>query len=374
MSRSLSRRGTLSLLGAGVAGLSLPMPTGLARTKKTSGLAGIARQSGLLYGASAGGEIFENPAYRQLYLDETAILTTDVALKFDWIRPQRKIWDFSRADRLLKFTKANALAMRGHTLIWNENAPDWLKTLSRRDIRYEFDRHIDKVTARYAGQFHSWDVVNEPFWPGHGKTGGYRTGPWLEAMGSGYVARAFRRAAAVDPAVKLVLNEAHTERNDEVGKTIRASLLRLVDRLLEEGAPLHAIGLQGHLQPGKPYDDNVFTDFLWQINSRGLAIYITEFDINDETYPANLDQRDQRVALRGYTFLKKILKVPAVQMVVNWQLADPYSWYADLARSGQLRSRREPRPLPFDNAYRRKPLWTAMARAMAGRPRLRGSL
>jgi endo-1,4-beta-xylanase len=297
-----------------------------------------------------------------------------VALKFDWIRPQRKVWDFSRADRLFAFARANGLAMRGHTLVWNENAPDWLKGLSRRSIQYEFDRHIDKVAARYAGRLHSWDVVNEPFWPGHGKKGGYRTGPWFEAMGAGYVARAFRRAAAADPAARLVLNEAHTERNDDVGKTIRAAMLRLIDQLLDAGVPLHAIGLQGHLQPGKPYDDNAFADFLWQINSRGLAVYITEFDINDETYPGDLDQRDQRVALRGYTFLKTIFDVPAVQMVINWQLADHYSWYRDLARSGQLRSRRAPRPLPFDDTYRRKPLWTAMARAMAERPRLRGSL
>ncbi len=323
MPQNLSRRGMLFLLGAGSAGLA--MGPGAAKASRKAGLAAIAKQAGLLYGASAGGEIFDDPAYRQLYVDETAIITTDVALKFDWIRPRREVWDFARADRLLAFAQNNALALRGHTLIWNENAPGWLKTLSAREIRRVFDHHIDKVTTRYAGKLHSWDVVNEPFWPGHGKPGGYRDGPWYEAMGAGYVERAFARAAAADPAVKLVLNEAHTERNDAVGKAIRTSMLHLVDQLLDAGAPLHAIGLQGHLQPGKPYDDGVFADFLWQIDARGLDIYITEFDINDDIYAGSPAERDQRTALRGYTFLQHILAVPALRMIVNWQLADPYS-------------------------------------------------
>ena len=149
--------------------------------------------------------------------------------------------------------------------------PQWLRRKSGREIQYIFDQHIDKVAGRYAGKLHSWDVVNEPFWPGHGKQGGYRTGPWLEAMGPSYVKRAFLRTARADPAARLVLNEAHCERNDEVGKKIRAGMLRLVDDLLDAGVALHAVGLQGHLQPGKAFSDDAFTDFLWKLHERGLT-------------------------------------------------------------------------------------------------------
>ena len=69
--------------------------------------------------------------------------------------------------------------VRGHTLIWNDNAPEWLKRLSAREVERVFDRHIEVVVARYAGKLHSWDVVNEPFWPMDGEQGGWRAGPWF---------------------------------------------------------------------------------------------------------------------------------------------------------------------------------------------------
>ena len=97
---------------------------------------------------------------------------------------------------------------------------------------------------------------------GMAKRGGYRSGPWFEALGPSYVKRAFLKAASADPAARLVLNEAHCERNDEVGQKIRAEMLRLVDELLEAGVTLDAVGLQGHLQPGKAFSDRVFTRFL----------------------------------------------------------------------------------------------------------------
>ncbi len=68
-----------------------------------------------------------------------------------------------------------------------------------------FDLYIEEVAARYVGKLHSWDVVNEPFWPGHKAPGGYRLGPWYDTFGTEYVRRAFERVAMVDRKTKLVL-------------------------------------------------------------------------------------------------------------------------------------------------------------------------
>ena len=351
-------------MGAGLGGMLLP---GGAGAGTNGSLGKIAAKAGVIFGASAGDEIFQNPAYGDLYAAEARIITTDVALKFDWVQPSRGKWDFARAERLLRFAGEHAMAMRGHTLIWNENAPGWLKAAPARQRQRIMDEHIEKVASRFAGRLHSWDVVNEPFWPGHGKAGGYRDGPWLDAMGPGYIKRAFIRTAKADPKARLILNEAHCERGDDVGKSIRAAMLRLVDELQHAGAPLHGIGLQGHLQPQKPYDDNEFVDFLWQLNERKLDIYITEFDVNDEAYASNIARRDQQVARRCHDFLQAVLKVPAVKMLISWQLSDRYSWYKDIAAKSWPLARPAPRPLPFDAALRKKPAWSAMAAALEGR-------
>ena len=59
--------------------------------------------------------------------------------------------------------------MRGHTLIWNENMPDWVQAMSGAEVRRLFGEHADMVAGHCAGKLQSWDIVNEPFWPAQGK-------------------------------------------------------------------------------------------------------------------------------------------------------------------------------------------------------------
>ena len=356
----MSRR---TFLGGAAALASGALP---ARAQAAEGLGAIAARAGIEFGASIASVVGSDTDYARLYANETRLVTTDYALKFAALRPARNVFNFSDTDYLLAFAAQNKLPMRGHTLVWNENVPSWVKSLSLTEIQYVFDEHIDKVASRYAGKLHSWDVVNEPFWPAHGKLGGFRDGAWLEAFGPSYVERAFRRVAAIDPGARLCLNEAHCESDNEWGRGIRPRLLRLIDTLQSAGVPLHAVGLQGHLQPHEPYDDVFFRRYLEQIAERKLDIYITELDVDDQSYAADPARRDVAVAQRYEAFLKQVLAVPAVKVVVLWELSDKYSWYRT-TRPKDAASARTARPLPFDDAMQRKPAWDALARAFQAR-------
>ena len=167
----------------------------------------------------------------------------------------------------------------------------------------------------------------------------------------------------VDKKTKLVLNEAQTERDDEVGIAVRNGLLRLVDELKDAGVPLHAVGLQSHLQPRYPHDPARFADFVHALAGRGVDIYVTEFDVRDDTFPDDIAARDAMIADTAEKFLNNILRVPAVKAVITWELADNYSFYTDAAKRKDPLAQRLPRPLPFDAAMQKKPLWFAMARA-----------
>jgi endo-1,4-beta-xylanase len=327
------------------------------------GLHESAARAGILFGSSIARDIDNDSAYRQLYRDETRLVTTDYALKFDAMRPNEERIRFEDTDRLLAFAQDNGMAFRGHTLVWNENAPAWLKAKPLSDIARIFDSHVETVASRYAGKVTIWDVVNEPFWPDHGKPGGYRDGPWLQALGKGYVAAAFRRVAAIDPKARLALNEAHTEHGDRWAATIRPLLLRQVDELLDAGVPLHAVGLQGHLDSRLPADDLRFAEFVREIAKRKVEIHITELDVNDRQYADRVVERDRQVAARVYGFLREVLTVPQVKIVTTWQLSDRYSWYADPDIVKRLMNGRRARPLPFDDQLRRKPMWQAIKRA-----------
>ena len=332
-------------------------------------LGAIAAANGFVFGAAAGPVIDNDLAYRELYITHTKIVTTDVAMKMGTIAPQPGPKRFESADRLLRFCASNKIPMRGHCLIWNEWVPAWVKSMTTAERQTFFDSYIEEVVGRYAGKLHSWDIVNEPFWPGHKAPGGYRLGPWYDAFGTGYVRRAFERAALADKKTKFVLNEAQTERDDDVGRTVREGLLRLVDELQDAGVPLHAVGLQGHLQPRYPHDPARFADFVHALAERKVDIYITEFDVRDDTFPDDIPSRDAMIAETAEKFLNTVLRIPAVKDVITWQLADNYSFYTDAAKKKNPLAERLPRPLPFDDANQKKPLWYAMARAFKNNAR-----
>ncbi|MGL4496746.1 MAG: endo-1,4-beta-xylanase [Beijerinckiaceae bacterium] len=357
------------LAGAGAAiGAGAWSGAGLAQMAGTEpSLGALAARRGLLFGASATTGGLADAGYRALYQREARIITADYEMKFDVLRGSGPQVDFRAADALADFAKANSMGLRGHALIWNENLPRWLKVASRREIEAAFFSHIEETATRYAGRMHSWDVVNEAIWPDHGAARGLRRGAWHEALGPSYVRHAFQRAAQCDKSAKLVLNEAFCERNDGLGQAVRRHLLALIDELQDNDTPLHAVGLQAHLQPQFAHDDEVYVDFLRALAKRKLDIYITELDVDDSSYGDDVAQRDAKVAARYREFLTKVLTVPQVKVIVLWQLADRFSWYADPEIAKALKITRPMRPLPYDAALKRKPAWDAIADALKTR-------
>ncbi len=212
-----------------------------------------AQSNGLMFGASAAWEILRDPAYAALHRRHSRLLVTDLAMKFDYLRPREEVFAFEQADALLAFARENGMPFRAHTLFWNDYPPPWLQRKNARELERIFDLHLEIVATRYAGAVQSWDVVNEPFFPDHGMPGGFRKGPWFEAMGEGYIFRAFERIARIDRTAKLVLNEAFAEQDDRWGRGVRERLIPFIDRMLDRGLKLDVIGLQAHLKPGLPF-------------------------------------------------------------------------------------------------------------------------
>jgi endo-1,4-beta-xylanase len=126
---------------------------------------------------------------------------------------------------------------------------------------------------------------------------------------------------------------------------------------------LDIVGLQGHLQPKYPHDPARFAEFVHELGDLGVDIYITEFDVRDDTFPDDISARDEMVAKTAQAFLDDILQNPRVKAVIAWELADHYSFYTDLAKKKDPSATRLPRPLPYDLNLQKKPLWFAMQRA-----------
>ena len=358
----LTRRSVVSgLAAAGVVPLA---PTSRAfGLSSEAGLKDHAQRAGMIYGAAVGAENWAVPECRSMYEREARIVTTDLELKFAVLRPAQDVFNFAPADLVVNGARSSGMLVRGHTLIWNENNGDWLNRCSSREVERIFDEHIERVVSRYAGKIHTWDVVNEPFWPDHGELGGYRRGPWYNALGPGYIQRALKRVRSIDKSVKLCVNEANAENDSQWGITTRPCFARLIQQLRHDGTPLDAAGLQCHLQPDWPHDYGRLADYMRNLAASKIDIHVTEFDVNDKTFPAPISERDRAVAAEATSFMDAVLPVPELTMFITWELSDRWSFYYRDAVEKNPLAKRFPRPLPLDVDLQRKPFWAAMTRA-----------
>ena len=284
------------------------------------------------------------------------------SLKWGTLRPTPNSFDFTQGDRLAEFAHAQKMLFRGHTLVWHQSLPGWFKdTVNHQNAEQVLIDHITRVAGHYAGKMHSWDVVNEAIKVSDGRSDGLRKTPWLEFLGPDYIDTAFRVAAIADPHALLVYNDNGLEADTSESLAKRTKVLELLKRLKSSGVPVHALGIQSHLNESPTgFKAEKLRDFLTDVSSLGLKILVTEMDVTDQNLPLDISVRDSIVAGIYEDFLSIVLDEPAVIAVLTWGLSDRYTWLSDYA----LRQDGAPvRPLPLDAQLDRKLAWNAIARA-----------
>jgi len=355
----ITRRALLSA-GAG----SLIAPAFAQAPNLAPSLAVLAAAKGLTYGSAAATYELRDADFRALLAREPAMLVPEYEMKRHVVEPQPGVYDFSGIDALLAFAHSHGQGFRGHPLVWYAANPPWLEDAvrTRRDPKLLTD-YVTALAGRYRGRMHSIDVVNEAL----AQDGsGMRPSFWLQAFGPGYLDMAFHAARAADPDALLVYNDYGCEAQSPACEKLRANCLKLLDGMIARGVPVQALGLQGHLSAfGPKVDQKRLRAFVSEIEARGLAILVTELDVDDEGGSWDGALRDQAVADEAERFLDVMLDSRNLKTVLTWGLTDRY---ADPPESLHLKLMGwRDRKFPYDAALRPKPLRAALARAFSGR-------
>lgn len=229
-----------------------------------------------------------------------------------------------------------------------------------------------REVAHYRGRVNGWIVANEVSGPERADKHGFRRSvPWYQTIGPGYVAECFHIAEEQDPDALRIINEFGFETVSEWGdrpEPRRRAYLRAIDRLIDQGAPLQAVGIQGHLLAdgfGRRFDATGYRAFLQELADRGLPVLITELDVLDAGLPKDVIRRDRRVADVYRRYLDVTLDDTNVKVVVAFGLTDRYTWL-DEDQPREDGSHR--RPLAFDRRLRPKPAYQAISGALRHAP------
>jgi endo-1,4-beta-xylanase len=220
------------------------------------------------------------------------------------------------------------------------------------------------VVDRYKGVIPSWDVVNEVIAHDPLAAGPLRDTVWLRLLGPGYIETAFKTAARVDPAARLVLNDYDFENPDPRTRARREEALKIIRRLKDKGIPVHTVGFQAHLYGEREIDGAGLQQFCADLAKLEVGTVVTELDVIDWRLPANIATRDRAAASLVQSFLAAMWVSNKPESIITWGLSDSNSWISTtFKREDKLANR----PLPLDVDNRPKAMLRVIERFTRGK-------
>lgn len=216
--------------------------------------------------------------------------------------------DRSRGIEGARWCAQNGIALRGHTLVWPSfaKAPDALcdeLSADPRKLQKALEERIDDIATATADWTEAWDVVNEPF----------RHNDFLRILGDCVMADWFRRAHRAAPASRLFLNDYGIVTGGGMDEQHQRHYEQTARDLLAAGAPLHGLGLQGHVGRILTPPQRMLA-ILDRFAALGLEIQMTEFSTHLEDAQLAAD------------YLRDVLTVfyshPATSAFMLWGFSD----------------------------------------------------
>lgn len=287
--------------------------------------------------------------YRNILAQEFNIVTPENELKFEPVHPAPTRYVFQQADEIISFAEANGMKVRGHTLVWHNQLPQWItKGEYTKEEWVEILReHIHTVVERYRGRIYAWDVVNEAF----SDDGKLRETVWLKNIGPEYIELAFRWAHEADPDALLFYNDYGIEGVNEKSNAV----YNFIRELLNKGVPIHGVGLQMHIGLEWYPDPSSIAENIRRFRELGLKVEITEMDVRIKLPASNDDLARQAEIYKN--ILKTYLDSDSPDAFILWGFTDKYSWVS-YSFSGYGSA------VIFDESYEPKPAYYALKEAM----------
>jgi len=324
-------------------------------------------------------KIYIGAAIMPDYLDETEYAATvarefnmivpENHLKWSFVHPEKNLYDFSGADKIVQFATKKGMKVRGHTLVWHQSIPYWLVSFcdNPEDAKVPFCKneleiilrdHIKTVVKRYKGKIQYWDVVNEAF-TDHADSRELRKSFWYNILGKDYIEKAFRWAHEADEKAKLFINDFNiAERNSKSDV-----LYEMIKDFKTKGVPIDGVGFQLHLETSKnPNFDNIEVNVKRFIDL-GLEVQFTETDVVIE---GELTKEKLELQAEIYRdIINLALKYPEITAFITWGVTDKYSWLPSYA--AEVLNSKTPygSGLLFDEHYKRKPAYYAVKKALS---------
>lgn len=305
------------------------------------------------YGIKAGTCISQkmiyDPNFSNLMTEQFNSVTLENAMKPDAILNQsasKKADDIvvefkSETTNLLDWAKKNNMSLRGHTIIWHSQTPEWIfheefnasKDLVSREVMLKrMESYISQVFSLleeqgYIDMIYAYDVVNEA-WEDNGTM---RDTLWKQTIGDDYLYWAFYYADKYAPeSVDLYYNDYNEQFKYPAVSDFVKNLKDDSGRMLIDG-----IGLQAHLYTKD--DLNLYFKAVDEYAKCGVKVSLTELDVALGSYQNKLPNDETNLKAQGdfyYDLVEGLISRKEagtlnLDSITFWGVADNLSWRAE---------------------------------------------
>ncbi len=312
----------------------------------------LAEKLGWDIGTVFAGPILSNEKLQTIVKEQFNLNVIAWGVAWSAIEPTQGQFDFSILDRQIALAQANEAKIRGQALVFPSEAPVWLKkdSISRDDAIVILQNHIKTIMTKYKGVISEWTVVNEPYLPP------YRTDDILHKLiGTDYIDIAFQAARDADPSAVLIYNDSNNHASSGPNGLTTTYTQETIQRLKGKGL-VDRVGVQMHLKGKTPPDP---LDVIHTLQSYGVPVCITEFDIDMENVSGTEEQRYAQEAQLTKSMVEAVRQSNVCKSFNFWGVGDNYSWIETNLHHDQGDA------TLYDGNLNPKPMRTAVEEALA---------
>lgn len=165
------------------------------------------------------------------------------ALRFT--KDSEKVYRRPTPDLCLEYCREKNITPKLHCLNYDQWTPTWVEHNNVAEVKCLLEKRFAEIAARYAGQIHCMEVINETLlwydeWKDQGR---WSTQFFFE---DDLVEWSFQCARKYFPQHELIINEA-TEQAWDVHAAGRSAYSAVISDSIRKGAVIDGIGLQYHL-------------------------------------------------------------------------------------------------------------------------------
>ncbi|XP_059654003.1 endo-1,4-beta-xylanase 5-like isoform X2 [Cornus florida] len=273
------------------------------------------------FGSAIAGTIIGNKPYQNWFVERFNAAVFENELKWYTTEPKQGQINYTLADQMLEFLRANKIIARGHNIFWEDPQliPAWVVKLTRSELQSAVDSRIESLMSKYREEFIHWDVSNENL----------HFDFFEQKLGPNASLHFFETARQSDPLATLFLNEFNVVETCSDNKTSVDGYISWIRELERAGVSMDGIGLEGHFGvPNRP----LMRAVLDKLATLRLPIWLTEIDIS------KIVPKQEVRAVYLEEVLRESFSHPSVNGIMLWTAIHPNGCYRMCLTDNEFRN------------------------------------